>query len=103
MIHSKIEQVLINLHAIAQYQYPVIHVIMSNVYPKGGIFLAFGISVIVVLIIAMILIGMIICLANKRKRKLLIRPRAPTDSSNIYSHTNNYIQQRYNRLHMTKF
>ena len=66
---------------------------VKHVSYEGKTFLAFGIVIIVFIIIAMILIGTILGLALKRRRKLHIQ--SPTDSSNIYSRTNNYVQQRY--------
>ena len=63
--------------------------------PKGSIFLGFGISITTVFIVVTILIGMILGLVLKKKRKLHVQPQTDLTSSNIYSHTKNYIQQRY--------
>ena len=76
--------------------------ITSNIISIGTILLTFvGIGIIIVLAAVMILIGMILGLVHKRKRKLHLR--SPIDSSNIYSHTNNYIQQRYELILVIKF
>ena len=64
-------------------------------YPKGGIILGFGISITVAFIVVTILIGMTLGLVLKKKRKLHVQPQTDLTSSNIYSHTSNYIQQRY--------
>ncbi len=76
-----------------QYRYRIIHTYVKHI---GSVILTFaGIGIILVLIVVMVLIGMILGLVYKRKRKLRIHVQSPLDSSNIYSHTNNYIQQRY--------
>ena len=66
-------------------------------YYIGTILLTFaGLGIVIVLATVMILIGITLGLVHKRKRKLHLQ--SPIDSSNIYSHTNNYIQQRYDKF-----